>query len=250
MATGKNKTLQYARLYFGGVDLSGDSRKFDRLENSVEPVDTTGLSDTVTNFLGDRRKMGVMGYQAFMNDTTTTGASNVIATPTVAHVMSVFMGGGAAPAAGDLAYILPAVQLGDVAEFSSKIGLFTTDLLPNAATVTTNLRNPFGVVLYPLTSTAATTNGSTVNNGAATTLGGHAILHVTATSVGDYAILIQQSTTGAWAGEETTLLTFASTGAPVGGEWQSISGNVAQYLRARLVKTAGTISAAIAFARN
>jgi hypothetical protein len=247
MAAGKNKLTRYARVYVGGYDLSGDVRTFNSLDFQAPEVDMTGLSNAVNNFLAGHRQVGVRGYQAYMNDAT--GGASAVMQPPASHVVSVFLGGGAAPAAGDMAYLLPGVQLADAAEFSAAVGMFSTDMPLDAAVADGNYRTPWGKVLLPLTALTATTNGTAVDLGAAGTLGGHATLHVTAAGT-TWAFVIQQSATGLFAGEETTLLTFASTGGAVGGEWKSVSGNVARYVRLVATKTTGNVTIAAAFAVN
>ena len=44
MATGKNKLLRFCRAYFGGYDLSGDSRTFGALNNSVGEIEIGGAA--------------------------------------------------------------------------------------------------------------------------------------------------------------------------------------------------------------
>lgn len=245
---GKNKLLRGTRAYIGGYDLSGDVRTLASLDHSAEPVEFTGLSNTVTNFLAGHKTVGVRGYQAYLNDDT--GGASAIMQAQESHVCTIAIGsGGAAPVAGDMAYILPGVQLSDAAEFGAKAGLFTTDLPLDASAVDSNYKNPFGVMLFPLTAITATTNGSTIDQGAAYTNGGHATLHITAAGT-TWAFIIQQSATGAWAGEETTLLTFASVGGAIAGEWKSVSGNVARYLRFVATKTTGNVTVAAAWAVN
>jgi hypothetical protein len=68
-----------------------------------------------------------------------------------------------------------------------------------------------GVSLHDLAEETASGSGAEVDNGAATNNGGVAHLHVTATiatSTETLDVIIEHSATGAWAGEETTLVTF------------------------------------------
>lgn len=249
---GKDKLMRGVRCLVGGYDLSGDTRTLGSLDNKADEVDMTALSDGIGNVLADRRIVGVRGYQAFMNDAAGR-ASAVLQTPPHSLVLSILIGSaGAEPTVGDMAYILPAVQLADAAEFSSKAGLFATDFPLNAGVVDANFGNPLSIngVLGHAVALSATGNGTAVDNGAATTNGAHATLHVTVSSGGTWSFLIQASTTGAFAGEETTLLTFAATGAAVTGEWKSVSGTIPRYLRYRAVRTSGTCTVSIVIARN
>lgn len=247
---GKDKLMRGTRVYVGGYDLSGDVRTLGSLDYTAPEVDITGLSNEVENFLAGRLSVGVRGLQSFLNDAS-GGASAVMQSAPNNFVATVNIGsGGAEPAAGDLAYIVPGVQLSDNTEFSQSVGMFSTDLLPTAATLDAYYKTPLGKVLFAHTSYSATTNGSTVDLGAAGSNGGHGSLHITNSGGGSFAFIIQHSTTGAWAGEESTLLTFSSDGSAVTGEWKSVSGTVRRYLRGVATRTAGLVVMTMAFSVN
>jgi len=92
------------------------------------------------------------------------------------------------------------------------------------------------ISLHAKGAETATGNGTAHNNGAATTGGGVAILHVFAVTAGDTLdVIVQGSTTGAWAGEEVTVGTFTQvtdTGANT-AQRITFAGTVQQYIRAR-----------------
>jgi hypothetical protein len=104
------------------------------------------------------------------------------------------------------------------------------------------------VVLHPAVARSSTTNGTTVNHGAATSNGFQANLHVYAAG-GVWAFTIEHSTTGAFAGEQATLHTFTANGSAIASEHGSGTGAVRQYVRAVLTRTSGNASAVITFAR-
>lgn len=108
-----------------------------------------------------------------------------------------------------------------------------------------------GAILENATTVTTDTDGTTVDNGAATTNGGYAHLHVTAYSgLTSDAIIIEGSTTGAFAGEETTIVTFASVTA-IGSERVAATGTVPRYLRvADNVTGTGSITRLVAFSRR
>ena len=159
---------------------------------------------------------------------------------------SFLFGGGAEPDFGDPAYLLGSIQVSAPAGLDGQAHVLTADFLPNGRTSV----NPFGVVLHPETNINATTLGDSVDNGAATSGGWHANLHITATSSGDYEFRIEQSATGAFSGEETTLATFTLDGSAIGSEELSGSGSVAQHVRFVATKTAGSCTPVCVFARN
>jgi hypothetical protein len=246
MALGKNKIINHCRLYVGGYDLSGDSRTFDRCEYGIGQIDTTGWSDEIATALSDGMwKFGVYGYQAFMDDAAGKSSAILGAAPTSTQLVLAF-GGGAAPVAGDLSYLMGTTILSSQAGFSDKIGVYQTDFASGTDMSGTYIKQPFGRLLYPKTDLTDTANGSSVDHGAATAAGGFAVLQVF-TATGVYALKVQHSANNA---DWSDLITFTKTGAAVGSELkQTSSGTVYQYLRFQATKTSGTITAACAFAR-
>lgn len=100
-----------------------------------------------------------------------------------------------------------------------------------------------GHALHDLEEEDASGQETSVDNGAATTAGGVGQLHVTAADDDDgedtLQVVVEGSATDAWAGEETTLVTFAVVeGAPM-SEHIAVAGAVPRYLRARWEKAAG-----------
>ena len=106
-----------------------------------------------------------------------------------------------------------------------------------------------GLVLHPLGAQTVTGNGTTQDDGAASSNGGVGYLQVTAYSgLTDAVIAIQHSVNGsAWA----DLITFATvTGANV-SERKTVSGTVDRYLRyTRTLTGAGSITFHVGFARK
>ena len=245
---GKNKTLRWMRLFVGGYDLSGDARTFDRLENGFAEADLTGWSEGVRNFLaGDARATGVRGFQAILNDATTGALTLLKQTAPTNRVLSMLFGGGAEPAIADPAYLLGAVQMGDVAALDGLTPVLAADFLPEQGQFSDNSRNPFGVVLSPATSLSATTNQASVDHGASSANGGHANLHITASSGGTWAFKIEHSTNdSAW----STLISFTLTGSALASERLTVSGTVNRYTRFVATRTGGTVTPVCAFARS
>lgn len=252
MAAGKNKILRWVRLYLDYANLSGDSRTFSSADNIFEGVDFTGWSNSVRNYLADGvRQVALRGYQAIMHKNASgNGALDLLITYAGSRQseLSLLFGSGAEPAVGDPAFLMHSVQLGAGAAFDGGAGVLQADFLPDAGS---DDMNPWGVVLANEAAITATTSYAAVNNGAASANGWHANLHIISDDLGaTWAILIQESTTGAWGGEETTLTTFAATGT-ITSEHKSGTGAVKQYVRARIVETgAGSLTPVITFARN
>ena len=241
----KDHLLRWTRLYANGYNLSGDARTFASLENMLGEVDVTGWSEAVRNYLADGMRMvGVRGFQALLNDAA-SGAFGVLKNNPSGLELSLLFGGAGEPAIGDPAYLLGALQLMDNAGLDGQAHVINADFLPQAGIAT--VANPWGVVLHPATSLAATTEAASVDNGAGSTNGAHANLHVPVTSGGEWEFTIEHSPDdSAWA----TLITFAADGSAIASERQSVSGAVDQYVRAVATRTGGTVTPVITFARN
>lgn len=250
MAAGKNKLVRFMRLIFGSYNLSGDSRQFGELSNAYDAVDMHGWSDAALNYLAEGHRMtGVKGYQALMNDATlgaytalkqTAGSMNQKA-------LSVLFGSLAEPVIGDPAYLIGAVQLADPADYDGGAVVLKCDFEADAAQANASNDNPLGVVLHPETSLAATTNGASVDNLAASAAGGHGNLHNTVSSGGTWAFKIQHSTdNSAWA----DLVSFTINGSVVNSEGVNVAGTINRYLRFVATRTSGSVTPICTFARN
>jgi hypothetical protein len=143
--------------------------------------------------------------------------------------------------------MLGGIQLGDLTGWDGQAAIVNATFEPSTSYVDAK---PWGVILSDATSRTATVSLSSVDNGAATTAGWSANLHIVASSGGTWALIIEQSATGAFAGEETTLVTFAADGSAITSERQIGTASAAQHLRANLTRTSGTMTAIITFARN
>ncbi len=246
MTAGKNKLLRYARCYFGGFDISGDARTFDSLEYGYGEQDMSGWSNQIRQMLADRvLQTGIRGFQALMNDATTSGAFTLLASPggITPDVVTIAFGGGAPPAVGDIAYILDGVQMADPISLDGKAFVIKTDFLAPAC------GNPWGKVLMPSTAITASVEGTSDNNGASSANGYHANLHILASSgVGaEFNFYIEHSPDNScWA----ALDTFTADGTAIGGEYKEGTGTVDQYVRFCVTLVSGTCTALCTFARK
>jgi len=245
--SGKDKLLRHARLYVGGYDLSCDARTVSSLDLRYEEADLTGWCELVRNYIpGSPLLTGIRGFQGLMNDTAGRSYAVLKDADNLSQVSFLF-GGGGAPAVGDPAYLMPSVQLGDLAGWDSMAATISADFLPDSNQVAANTKKPLGVVLQNATGLTATTTNGSHDNEAGTTNGWQANLHVTATSSGDYAFVIEDSTNDS---DWTTLGTFTADGSAVTSEYLTGSGAVDRYVRVVSTRTAGTVTAIITFARG
>jgi hypothetical protein len=104
--------------------------------------------------------------------------------------------------------------------------------------VSAGLLGGWGIALTPPVTFTNTTTGTAVDEGAQTTNGGAAFLHVLQAAASDtYTIIVEGSATGAFSGEEVTLATFTLDASALGSERIAISGTVHQYLRFKATRT-------------
>lgn len=240
----KDKLLRFLRVLVGGYDLSGDAREIGTIGGAPTQVPMTGWSNAVQNFLAGRREYGVTGFQAFLNDTASSGAHSVLKAPASSNQVSFMLGSMAEPTVGDPAYVMPAMEFSAPTTFNEQAAVLTADFMPDASqTVPAEM---WGIVLQN-GLLSATTNGTSVNNGASSANGGHANLHVTATASGNFANKVQDSANDAdWA----DLITFSADGSAVTSENGTVSGTVDQYTRFQATRTGGTETVACTFVRN
>jgi hypothetical protein len=127
-----------------------------------------------------------------------------------------------------------------------KAGVIKTDFLPLSGYTT---GTPWGVVLHPETSLSATTNGTSIDNGAATTGGWHANLHTVASSGGTWAFTIEHSSDNSnW----STLGTFTGDGSAIAAEYLTSADGVTvnRYVRFVATRTSGTVTPVVVFCRR
>lgn len=244
----RDKILRWARIYCGGYDLSGDALTFAQALSEYQEIDMTVWNDAVMKYLSnDRLRVGITGFQALLNDDAGR-AFAVLKDPPNSLNVTLCLGSGAAPAFGDPAYHVPAITVTDIAGLDNqRLTVGPINFIPEAGAVGSNLLKPWGVILQAATSISATATGDSVDGGAGSTDGYHAMIQILATDSGDYEFTIEHSSNDVdWA----TLGTFTLDGSAVGSEFLSASGTVNQYVRAVSTRTAGDVTALITFVRN
>lgn len=238
------RNAQQARVYLAHLALSSYSRSAGATADT-DMLDVTCLDDTAREFIpglttstfNAAGPLDVDPTSNLLHDTVQDFRENST-TATPITYMPLGTDGAAwlfegwnteltesSPIAGSTDWTL-AAQVSGVTDFNGVI-------LSNNATVTTD------------------TNGSAVDNGAATSNGAVLHLHVTAYSgLTSDAILVQQSATGSFGGEETTLASFTSV-AGLTSERKVVTGTVARYLRVvDDVTGTGSITRLVAISRR
>lgn len=99
-------------------------------------------------------------------------------------------------------------------------------------------------------STATTTNGTPVSNGASSANGAHATLHITANAADDTTIVTVQDSADGAAWVDLITFTTVATGTTT-SEYKSVAGTVDSYLRAETVTAgSGAVVVTVAAARK
>jgi len=235
----------YLQVLVSGYDLTGDSNRL-AINDGYGAYDVTAYLDGVHKFILGSRTISLQ-HTGFMN-AAAARSHPVLKAANVQGVVSLLLGQNAQPAVGDPMHSLFVQQSGYNAQ--PQMGKYVPFMaaFANAASL-----GGWGVALAVPTSFTNTTNGSAVNNGAASTRGGTAFLHLLQAAASDtYTITVEGSTTGAFAGEQTTLATFALNGSALGSDYKALSGTIPQYTRWRAVRSGSagnTVQIAVSLVR-
>lgn len=179
MATGRT-TPKHTRAYYDGFDFTGMSRTFGGLAATFEEAELTApMGDAMRGYLPNHPMLTPGTLNVVLDNTATVGAHIAANTAGGSHVFTVAIGIRAAPAAGDPAYTGRFLQDAYTPLIAS--GAITADIPFGAwdAAELINYARPWGVVSHAAGAETAV-NGSTGldDNGAATTKGAYAVLHV------------------------------------------------------------------------
>lgn len=231
------------RVLFGGVNLSGDSRSIGNIGLQYDTVEAQGFGADFKERLIGHADATFGPYQALFNDRPAAigpvePGSHITLNAVGEPIASVFIGEGEAPAIGDVAY----------SQTTQQTSYTVTGASSDAVTINADFTTPaddgfagWGKALATGASVTATTSFANVDNGASSSSGATAVLHLTR-SVGtmgtnNWAITLQDSANGSdWAALGTA---FAPDGKLVAAELKTIAGTIRRYVRAVATKTAG-----------
>lgn len=238
------KNAQQARVYVGILAASAYARSVD-VNSSTAMIDTTTLADEERNFIPEMEEAGTFSVSGPLDvDGSSNGQFDAIAdvkaatTPTPITFMPLGTTGAAWLIQGNETDITLTNSIGQTADYSM-------------SAQTHGRHDLNGVILENATTVTTDTDGTTVDNGAATSNGAVFHLHVTAYSgLTSDDIIVEGSTTGAFSGEESTIATFTQvTG--LTSERVVVTGTVPRYLRvADNVTGTGSITRLVAVSRR
>lgn len=239
------QSAQAARVLIGNLSASAYTRSLGVAWN-VEQLDITTLADKAKVFINGQDTSTFQADGPLDTDASaaSTQINTLIAQKAAANFPITFGFDGLT--IGSRVWMLNAIQA-QLTTSSAETG--TADWACNAQTDGFTSWN--GVTLSDLIAITTTTNGTAVDNGAATANGGYAHLHVTAYSgLTSNTVTIEHSTTGI--GSWVTLATFTAATAITSQRVVVAAGTaVSQYLR--VVDTAvgvGSNTRIAAFARG
>ena len=202
----------------------------------VAVLDVTGINASAVS-----RLQGLVGgsveYNVFFNDAP--GAAHLASrVPTAAAPLTWALG----QTVGDVAGMIASVAVSYDGSRSADGGLsFDITALNNATPPV------WGVMLTPgLRTDTSGSSGTTLDQGAQTTAGAEAILHITSFTGSDITPTVQDSSNGSsW----STLKVF-STHTGVGSERVTVAGTVERYVRVISAGTFNPVSFAVSFRRG
>jgi hypothetical protein len=220
----------HVQVLVGGYELTGDLNAV-QFQEQRQMLPAVAFGEAVEKSVGGRRQSQVT-HTGYLN-AQAARAHPVLHGVSVEQAVSVLVGNNAAPTVGSLAYSLA------IRQQQYQVLPKLNEVIPfNATFAPRGQAGGWGVALTPPTTLTNTTNGSSVDHGAATTRGGSAYLHILQTAASDtYTLTVQGSNSGAFSGEETTLATFTLNASALGAERLGIAGTLPRYTRYRAVRT-------------
>lgn len=214
----------HVQVLVGGYELTGDSNRIS-INDSRDLFDVTAFGDEARKFIAGQRMMAVQ-HAGFMNSGA-AGSHPALQGADVDGLFSVYLGENAEPAVGDPVFSLLTQQ--------GRYGTLpqVNQMIPFQAVFANRGENGgWGAALCNPRHVIGSSSGSAVDNGVASNAGGLACLHVLGGAASDaYSFSIEGSSSGAFAGEESTLATFTLDGTAIGSQQIAIAGTIPRYVR-------------------
>jgi hypothetical protein len=231
---------KWTRVLIGGANLSGDSRSLGNIGLQYDTAEAHGFDATLKERLVGQADAMFGPYQALFNDRPAAigpvqPGSHITFSAVGQPVASAFFGLGAVPAIGSPAYSMETQQTSYTAVATNADAVvINADFTTRGSAAT---KAGWGRALAVGAGVAVTTELDSVDNGAATTGGATAVLHITqsvvAMTANDWTITIEDSA------DDTTFATigtFTADGSAATAETISIAGTVRRYVRAVLTQ--------------
>jgi hypothetical protein len=234
---------KWTRVLFGGANLSGDSRSLGSVGLQHDRAESQGFDAQIKEYLMGQAESMFGPYQALFNDRPAAigpvqPGSHITLSVVGQPVASAFFGLGAAPAIGNPAYSMETQQTSYTAVATNGDAVVINADFTTRGNAESD--GGWGRALAIGAGLSATDELDSLDNGAATTNGATAVLHITqsaaAMATNDWEITIEDS-----ADDSTfaTIGTFTADGSAATAEVLAIAGTVRRYVRAVATKTDG-----------
>lgn len=233
-------TSRWTRVLFGGANLSGDSRSIGSVGVQYDTAEAYGFEAELKERLIGQGDAMFGPYQALFNDRPAAigpvqPGSHITLSAAGQPIASAFFGLGAAPVIGDPAFSMETQQTSyTVTATNSDAVVINADFTTKGNAVT---RADWGRALAVGAAVDGTTELDSIDNGAATTAGAVAVLHITQSAVAmgdnDWAVTIEDSANDS---DFSTIGTFTADGSAATAEALSIAGTIRRYVRAVLTQ--------------
>ena len=214
---------EHVQVLVDGYDITGDSNHVS-INEDRDVFDITAFRDKVRKFVSGQRMMAVQ-HAGFMNSGE-AGSHPALKGADLAGLFSVYVRENAEPAVGDPVFSMLTRQ--------GRYGALpqVNQVIPFRAVFANRDDGGWGIALANPRHVIGSSSGSALDNGASTDGGGLACLHVLDAAASDaYTFSIEGSDSGAFAGEESVLATFALDGRTIGSEQVKIDGQIPRFIR-------------------
>lgn len=235
-----------ANLYLGVYDLSGDVGVISSIASPRSALDVTGLDKSATERILGRRD-GSLSFTGFWNAASSQIVAALQTMPTTDLLASVVIPATGTLAVGDVGCAIKGKQITFDQAFGTDGSLGVTSQVQS-----NGFALEWGRLLTAGKASIATgtVNQSSINDGAGTTLGAAAYLHVFSMASGTMGATIQDSADGVTDWQNITGMAFTNvTGATSERITSSLTATIRQYVRLQTTGTHGTASMAVLFVR-
>ncbi len=215
---------EHIQVLVDGYDITGDSNHLS-INEDRDVFDVTVFGDKAHRFAPGQRMMAVQ-HAGFMNSGEAR-SHPALKGVDVDGLFSVYVGENAEPAVGDPVFSMLTRQgrYGALPQVNQVIPF-------RAVFANRGDDGGWGIALANPRHVIGSSSGSALDNGASTDGGGLACLHVLDAAASDaYTFSIEGSDSGAFAGEESVLATFALDGRAIGSEQVKIDGTIPRHIR-------------------
>lgn len=241
--------MRHFRMWINEYELAAVTQQIGSVGVTYAETDVTAWNDRIGNYTLGHPTAAITGYQGVFDNSNSASAGtggSFTSLKTLDEDANITWAAG----------IRGFIEVGDPAFFMvAQAGAYTIEgtggVLVRASfpkSTTQNDQNAFwgkALIKRVAGGISSTTTFAVLDLGAAADNGILLPLHVYGTLSGNFSFVVKQSTTGAFAGEETTLHTYTLDGSAVGFELANKT-SADRYLRFTATRTGGVVAIACA----